>query len=99
MADRENRVAWTAIWPRSTFSGAAQVAKRPNCRAFRGVGQRMRKRGDWLAGAPGFEPGNGGIKIRCLTTWLRPTGERRDLTGKAGVPQQSGVLPESRHRG
>jgi hypothetical protein len=27
---------------------------------------------DWLAGAPGLEPGNGGIKIRCLTTWLRP---------------------------
>ena len=26
----------------------------------------------WLAGAPGFEPGDGGIKIRCLTTWLRP---------------------------
>jgi hypothetical protein len=25
-----------------------------------------------LAGAPGFEPGNAGIKIRCLTTWLRP---------------------------
>jgi hypothetical protein len=25
-----------------------------------------------VAGAPGFEPGNGGIKIRCLTTWLRP---------------------------
>ena len=22
----------------------------------------------------GFEPGNGGIKIRCLTTWLRPIG-------------------------
>lgn len=21
---------------------------------------------------PGFEPGNGGIKIRCLTTWLHP---------------------------
>ena len=30
------------------------------------------RRPDWLAGAPGFEPGNGGIKIRCLTTWLRP---------------------------
>jgi hypothetical protein len=28
-----------------------------------------------LAGAPGFEPGNGGIKIRCLTTWLRPSSE------------------------
>ena len=26
-----------------------------------------------LAGAPGLEPGNGGIKIRCLTAWLRPT--------------------------
>src|SRR5437868_3536637 len=25
-----------------------------------------------MAGAPGLEPGNGGIKIRCLTTWLRP---------------------------
>src|SRR5690349_1731815 len=30
------------------------------------------ERPHWLAGAPGFEPGNGGIKIRCLTTWLRP---------------------------
>src|SRR2546429_2144327 len=26
----------------------------------------------WLAGAGGLEPPNGGIKIRCLTTWLRP---------------------------
>jgi hypothetical protein len=25
-----------------------------------------------VAGAGGFEPPNGGIKIRCLTTWLRP---------------------------
>jgi hypothetical protein len=31
----------------------------------------VRERAD-LAGAPGFEPGNGGIKIRCLTSWLRP---------------------------
>ena len=30
-----------------------------------------------LAGAPGFEPGNGGIKIRCLTTWLRPIRRRK----------------------
>src|SRR5258708_5538623 len=30
-------------------------------------------RPDWVAGAPGFEPGNGGIKIRCLTAWLRPS--------------------------
>jgi hypothetical protein len=26
-----------------------------------------------MAGAGGFEPPHGGIKIRCLTTWLRPT--------------------------
>jgi hypothetical protein len=33
-----------------------------------------------LVGAPGFEPGNGGIKIRCLTTWLRPNAcERGNL--------------------
>src|SRR5262249_55082323 len=25
-----------------------------------------------MAGAGGFEPPHGGIKIRCLTTWLRP---------------------------
>src|SRR5690606_36360293 len=25
-----------------------------------------------VAGAGGFEPPHGGIKIRCLTTWLRP---------------------------
>ncbi len=26
----------------------------------------------WVAGAPGFEPGNGGTKNRCLTAWRRP---------------------------
>src|SRR5260370_2349265 len=37
----------------------------------------------WLAGAGGIEPPNRGIKIRCLTTWLRPNGLRRGkLTGK-----------------
>ena len=25
-----------------------------------------------MAGAAGIEPANGGIKSRCLTTWLRP---------------------------
>src|SRR3569832_619329 len=34
-----------------------------------------------LAGAPGFEPGNGGIKIRCLTTWLRPNTAREYAAG------------------
>ena len=37
---------------------------------------RRAKTGTLLAGAPGFEPGNGGIKIRCLTTWLRPNAVR-----------------------
>ena len=31
---------------------------------------------EWLAGAGGFEPPYGGIKIRCLTTWRRPNGDR-----------------------
>ncbi len=25
-----------------------------------------------MAGLPGFEPGNGGTKNRCLTAWRRP---------------------------
>ncbi len=47
-----------------------------------------------LAGAPGFEPGNGGIKIRCLTTWLRPNARpdcrRRFAFGRA---QHNGAHP------
>src|SRR5215471_9439796 len=35
-----------------------------------------------MAGAGGFEPPHGGIKIRCLTTWLRPTGTNGKLSGK-----------------
>src|SRR5215467_5144836 len=34
-----------------------------------------------MAGAGGFEPPYGGIKIRCLTTWLRPNRLDR-LTGR-----------------
>src|SRR2546423_10069442 len=30
------------------------------------------RRPECLAGAGGIEPPNGGIKIRCLTAWLRP---------------------------
>lgn len=39
-----------------------------------------------LAGAGGFEPPNGGIKIRCLTTWLRPS--RRE--GPFGRARETG---------
>ena len=39
-----------------------------------------------MAGAPGIEPGNGGIKIRCLTAWLRPnTAQMIHLRRRAGV--------------
>src|SRR5215469_13024824 len=42
---------------------------------------------DLLAGAPGFEPGNGGIKIRCLTTWLRPNRYRKaTVCGGGTIP-------------
>ena len=40
-----------------------------------------------VAGVPGFEPGNTGIKIRCLTTWLHPirfNGKRRVLVNSPG---------------
>ena len=37
-----------------------------------------------LAGAGGFEPPYGGIKIHCLTTWRRPNGRR---TGEASSPE------------
>ncbi len=53
-----------------------------------------------LAGAPGFEPGNGGIKIRCLTTWLRPNGSGpcRTTHGKGNpaavkFPRRGGGAP------
>src|ERR1700730_3483895 len=36
---------------------------------------------DWLAGAGGFEPPYGGIKIHCLTTWRRPNSVYRKEAG------------------
>src|SRR5258707_12640140 len=30
----------------------------------------------YLAGPPGLEPADGGTKIRCLSTWLRPKESR-----------------------
>src|SRR3954471_15799607 len=50
-----------------------------------------------LAGAGGIEPPNGGIKIRCLTTWLRPIrpfGNGGD-TSVRGFPR---VVPVYRER-
>jgi len=50
-------------------------------RAFHGIVVHYLKLIDCLAGAGGFEPPHGGIKIHCLTTWRRPnnlSGKRRD---------------------
>ena len=48
-----------------------------------------------MAGAGGFEPPYGGIKIRCLTAWLRPNmaarlaphGKRADNSSRSAPPQ------------
>ncbi len=44
-----------------------------------------------LAGAEGLEPSNGGIKIRCLTTWLRPKRARTILGGAGQINHQTAV--------
>ena len=61
-------------------------------RAFRDEGVRYLKLNKWLAGAGGFEPPYGGIKIHCLTTWRRPKAEaeggepcRETRSGHAGL--------------
>ena len=43
-----------------------------------------------VVGAPGFEPGNGGTKNRCLTAWRRPTNVpplARTAPGFNGTPR------------
>ena len=52
-----------------------------------------------LAGAGGFEPPHGGIKVRCLTTWLRPNGPsvgaaRTHIVGRPQVSNPSRIVPE-----
>src|SRR3546814_132498 len=42
-----------------------------------------------LVAPPGFEPGNGGTKTRCLTAWLRGSGiPSRIRTGISAVKEQ-----------
>src|SRR6476619_577040 len=73
------------------------LQKAADIRAFLPIWWTKSRRPNWLAGAPGFEPGNGGIKIRCLTTWLRPNRYRRAATKRfrARRPDHSGAaLPD-----
>ena len=52
-------------------TSSSRVAEEFNAQIF--CYQTPRDLEGWiLAGAPGFEPGNGGTKNRCLTTWRRP---------------------------
>ena len=37
-----------------------------------GVNVQSYKNYSILTGVVGFEPTNGGVKVRCLTTWRRP---------------------------
>jgi hypothetical protein len=53
-------------------------------------------KGNWL-GAPGFEPRNGGIKIRCLTTWLGPNAVRRPAGPRRLVPDVEQILDRDEH--
>ena len=46
----------------------------------------------WLAGAVGFEPTNGGLKIRCLTTWRRPKTVSQDHMSAAQHSEFAGGL-------
>src|SRR2546423_7452759 len=58
------------------------------------------RRPECLAGAGGIEPPNGGIKIRCLTAWLRPNRLNRNArtmrparTGSDNARSIEGVRP------
>ena len=53
---------------------------------------------DGLDGAAGFEPADGGIKIRCLTTWRRPRTRSAACGVYSGIvrPLQP-LLPRCRH--
>lgn len=64
---------WSIAIPRSiTATTRSDMIRRP------GRWGRINTRDRALAGAGGIEPPNGGIKIRCLTAWLRPIRRRRE---------------------
>ena len=62
------------------------------------IGQQLQQFSRELAGAAGFEPANGGIKSRCLTTWRRPTG-RRPYSGASRCEKPRSPLPATMRRG
>ena len=66
---------WRFDWPKRPNGKVETKCKCVKARCLRplpGFGEGLRGSADCLAGAGGIEPPNGGIKIRCLTAWLRP---------------------------
>jgi hypothetical protein len=53
---------------------------------------------DWGAGAGGFEPPYGGIKIRCLTAWRRPNFCRGGTSRSAPDHNWRASSPQPRER-
>jgi hypothetical protein len=72
------RLVWTKAYvPRpfaapSALKGARGRTTTPTMASRHPVDRYDRNFVEGLAGAAGFEPANGGIKSRCLTTWRRP---------------------------
>ena len=54
--------------------------------------------GECVAGAGGFEPPYGGIKIRCLTAWRRPNARRTIMRGLQGRNDSSQAGLQVRRR-
>ena len=55
----------------------------------------------YLAGAEGIEPGDGGMKIRCLTAWLRPIRTAHLRDGRVSGTRERTILgwvPPINHR-
>ena len=83
-------------WPLQTGRGICPHATRQAGSAISDLGEAPRNAalsarcgkvcgsGECVAGAGGFEPPHGGIKIRCLTAWRRPNApaDRRARTIK-----------------
>ncbi len=65
-----------------SVSNLRRRAQSPQTRGFsRSRGKSLNSE-NCVAGAGGFEPPYGGIKIRCLTAWRRPNA-RRTIVGRA----------------
>ncbi len=69
-----------------------ECAKSPDFRPIRASLGEPGRTHEWLAGAGGIEPPNGGIKIRCLTAWLRPNALTEQRIRLPQIPLNSARL-------